>query len=110
MRYIILMLLILIVGCGEYPKEQVDYDWGIPDSNKTKAEKFIIEICKVSNPQSDEEPEDMIYQAEKTAKVLYGIKTIGIRFQNQSGGYAEFIPYWELSPRQKKICDIYLGG
>ena len=108
MKYIILLSLLILNSCSDYPMERVAYEYAIPDSNVLKAEHFMIEICRVSNPNSDEEPEDMIKQAERTVMQLYGVQTIGIYFQSEQGDYIKFIPYWDLSPRQKLICDKYL--
>jgi len=40
-----------------------------PEERKAVAE-LTLKLCEASNPKSDEEPEDMIIQAEKTAKAI----------------------------------------
>lgn len=108
----LIFITFILTGCpDEVPNERVEYDIAIPEENKEKAAEYVVKICEASNPKSDEEPEDMIWQAQKTAEKMYGKKTIGIYvWRNGSGSPGEFIPYWSLSKRQKKMCDDYLDG
>ena len=67
----ILVAVFIIAGCAgpDYTRQEKR----IPPENSEKAATFIKELCAVSNPHSDEEPEDMIRQAYLTAIELYGV-------------------------------------
>jgi uncharacterized protein YxeA len=70
MKYLLLIATLFIVSCGPIRRES----YVLKPENAEKAAEFIKELCEKSNPKSDEEPEDMIRQAESTAFKLYGEK------------------------------------
>lgn len=70
MKYLLLLPLFL-VSCKPFVRRETRYE--LPDEEaKAKCANLIVEICTASNPKSDEEPEDMIKQAEETAMKMYG--------------------------------------
>ena len=76
----------------------------IPEAKKKVAAAWIIKVVTAANPHSDEEPEDNIKQAEKTAIELFGVQTVGILMSNVYG-YYEFIPYERCNERQKALIN-----
>lgn len=69
-KIIIITICLLLSSCGFPPSRKTEYE--IPEADKDKAAKFIADVCEKSNPKSDEEPEDMIKQAEATALRIFG--------------------------------------
>lgn len=67
MKWTIIALLIL-AGCSNKPDQHPVWRT-VPttDEERQSVKEMIIRLCDVSNPHSDEEPEDMISQAESTA-------------------------------------------
>ena len=65
--------------------------------------KWIIETVRAANPHSDEEPEDNIIQAERTALRIFGERKLGMEFYTD--GIRVAIPYEQLNERQKKACE-----
>lgn len=69
-KSILFIAILSLVSCGPVRRET----YVIKPENTEKAAEFIKDLCEKSNPKSDEEPEDMIRQAEYTALKLYGEK------------------------------------
>ncbi len=65
-----LLLSFVLTGCT--PPSYQKREYPTPEA-RDKAAAWIQKTCEVSNPKSDEEPEDMIEQAEKTALNLFGV-------------------------------------
>lgn len=91
------------MGCTQYPTYEVNYRKVIPAEKKAEAAKYILDLVAAANPYSDEEPEDNIIQAERTAGDLFGEFTIGLKFKASAGAFTVFIPYDQCSTRQKGI-------
>lgn len=106
MKYTILLLLFLCVGCDTgdpgNPAEWPAYANIIPDSRQQEAAKWILEVVAAANPHSDEEPEDNIAQAEKTALKLFGVPTLGMRMRRN--GVWVFVPFDKLSAEKQASC------
>lgn len=88
--------------------ETVIYQKVIPDNRIDKAAQFITDTVKAANPMSDEEPEDNIREVIKTAKELFGIPELGMKIYDDNFNYGTFVPYKDLSAKQKRVCDLYL--
>ena len=106
---LICCLAVFMVGCGDELLERVKYQKIIPDDKKSEVAEWITKTAEASNPLSDEEPEDMLLRINLMAIELYGKSTIGL-FVGHAGTYWVFVPYEDLNPRQKKLCDDYLNG
>ena len=91
------------MGCTQYPTYKVNYQKVIPAEKKDEAANWILDVVSAANPLSDEEPEDNIIQAERTALRLFGVFTVGLDFKAKAGTFTVFIPYDECSDRQKSI-------
>lgn len=75
MKRILIIMCLFLVGCKpEYGHKRISYSVEIPPKDVDKAAKYIIDLCRASNPMSDEEPEDMIRQARYSAIELYGVR------------------------------------
>ncbi len=64
----------LLTGCGtrDRPPKQADYWENHCDGTKIEARSnFILQCAKNANPMSDEEPEDLVKQCERTSLNLY---------------------------------------
>lgn len=59
----------ITLGC----EEQQRVEKRIPPENAEIATQYIISLCKAANPKSDEEPEDMIRAAHRSAVEIYGV-------------------------------------
>jgi hypothetical protein len=65
-KTVLSVLFATLASCGK--REEVKSLRRPETEEERKAcAKLILEICEASNPKSDEEPEDMIKQAQKTA-------------------------------------------
>jgi hypothetical protein len=67
------LLICLLSSCGFQPENQREYRITNPEQ-ADKIAKYTADLCEKSNPKSDEEPEDMIKQAQKTALETYGVR------------------------------------
>lgn len=98
----------VFVGCGavEEPNHFTTYEKIIPIEKQKEATDWITKTVAAANPHSDEEPEDNILQAHRSAEDLFGVLTIGLmtRINNRW----VFIPYNKCLFWQKKIVDKYL--
>lgn len=70
MKYLILLPLFL-VSCSPTVLREIRYELKT-EEDKKKCANLIVEICTAANPHSDEEGEDLVIQAEKTALKMYG--------------------------------------
>ena len=77
----------------------------IPQESVKEAASFIVNLCKVSNPRSDEEPEDMIEEARATALALYGVPTRGMWVVTSQ----MFVSYESCSPEWRAEIDAAFG-
>ena len=111
MRCLVLVALLLI-GCSgnSKPIETVGYRKIIPPEDRDRVGKWVTATVAAANPHSDEEPEDNVYQVEKTALEVYGIATLGMWIRPDNCNFAVFVPYDRLSDRQKKVCDDHKSG
>lgn len=78
----LLILPFILCSCGPLYETRKE----IPEDKKEEAAKFIIDVCRESNPKSDEEPEDMIRQAQTTAEKIYGIDVV---YMNDGEGWVK---------------------
>jgi hypothetical protein len=60
---LIILTALVVAGCESKVWRTVP----TTDSEREAVRKMVLDLCAASNPYSDEEPEDMIIQAEKTA-------------------------------------------
>ena len=95
-----------LIGCGAADYERIRTEIRIPESKKEQAKQFTIRLVKEANPKSDEEPEDNIREAYKTACYLYGEVIWGIQFVSK-GNIVGFLPYDKCTPKQRKKIDNY---
>ena len=84
----------------------ISYDTIIPEASQQYALEMINSIVAAANPKSDEEPEDNIREARETVLELLGERVIGIKFRTNS--IWTFIPYKQLSGKQKMLVDKWL--
>ena len=98
-----MIVLFSLVGCDQsYPNEWPVYQNVILPENRERAAAWVLECVKNANPHSDEEPEDNIAQAQKTATDLFGKPTLGMRMvRNQTW---MFIPLENLPPEKQAKC------
>jgi len=66
MRLILLITLLLVAGCSDnvVPRQFCS------EEQRKEASNFVILCAEAANPMSDEEPEDMLIQCQKTAEAL----------------------------------------
>ena len=95
-----LIPLLLLASCGT--SYEPGYKTTITDN--PAAAKWITDTVRAANPMSDEEPEDNIRQAERTAMLLFGEITVGVR-KYTDGNCLGFIPYADCTPEHKALID-----
>lgn len=66
-RISLLLVLLVLCGCKEQPNAWVVRHVPTTQEERKVVAEMVVKLCEVSNPKSDEEPEDMIAQAETTA-------------------------------------------
>lgn len=99
-------------GCGQRSAPRV-YEYVttkvvIPEERRAEAARWIIDTVNAANPKSDEEPEDNIAQAEKTADRLFGQTSFGVAVGTQYN--IHFIPLSQCGPRHRAMIETYLAG
>jgi hypothetical protein len=104
-----LWFALLLSGCdGSSPNEWPAYEYVIPAERRAEAAAWITATVAAANPKSDEEPEDNIAQAEKTALKLFGVPTLGMR--TVRNGVWVFIPADDLPANKKDSCLRWAHG
>ena len=104
-----LIAVLFLSGCdSSHPNEWPAYENVIPQENRAAAAAWILECVKNANPHSDEEPEDNIAQAERTAKTLFGKPTLGMRTARNQ--HWVFVPLEDLPPEKQTICQAWSKG
>lgn len=83
-KLLLLGLTLILCACGPQYTTRTE----IPPEKAKEAAEFITKLCEVSNPKSDEEPEDMILQAQRTAEELFGVKKSYV-LRNDGKGWVE---------------------
>ncbi len=106
---LVILSVFCFMGCMKYPTHEVSYKKAIPAEKKDAAAVWILDAVKAANPLSDEEPEDNIIQAERTALGLFGVMTIGLDVDLSAAKYTVFVPYDECTEWQKDIVDAYIN-
>lgn len=89
----IVLLCISTTGCRSEPNKTSQeqefrfmmYKLQIPEELKASSRHWTLKCIAAANPQSDEEPEDMIKQCEYTALELFGVNTRLYRIQPAAG-------------------------
>jgi len=72
MKYALpLLLMFIFCGCkNTYTFDTLE----IPPESREAAQKWILSCIEKANPYSDEEPEHMTAQCERTGKRLFGVR------------------------------------
>lgn len=73
MKYTIVFTLLVLIGCGDYPKERtIKADRLVCSENTIESRsEFILTCIKNANPKSDEEPEDWIKICQEMAEKTF---------------------------------------
>ena len=113
MKKIIISIISLTIlnGCISDESKSQPYRYAvgnyIPDSNRAEMAKFIKETVSAAsyhmNGGDYEDPEDVILQAEETARRIFSVKTGGLEHSKCDQCYWEFIPESKLDSVQMKI-------
>lgn len=110
-RYIVSTLVVLsLYACKpENPCDdgEVGYYYFVPDSLKPIMREWITKTITAANPKSDEEPEDYILQTQRTARRIFGVPRLGLRFQEYYDYY--YIRYDNLSECQQSRFEPLLA-
>ena len=113
--FIFTMMLCVVSCCDSAPADPNSgyaYAYGkqIPDSLRDDMAKFITETMRASSyhlTTSDyEDVDDAIEEVRKTAIEIYSVYVEGLNYNDpndQYSGYYVFIPYSQLSNRQKLV-------
>jgi hypothetical protein len=108
---------ILIIGCGQntsHPESNYRYAHGeiVPDSLRDDMAKFVTETMRASDQHlttSDyEDVDDVVEQVTHTAREIYSTSVEGLEYDDpndNSGVWYRFIPYSQLTDKQKIIFD-----
>ena len=102
---VLLLALCAVTACGDDVDPRPAVRIMIPQESGKEAASFIVNLCKVSNPRSDEEPEDMIEEARATALALYGVPTRGMWVVTSQ----VFVSYTHCSPEWRTEIDAAFG-
>jgi hypothetical protein len=102
-----LKVLIKLEG---YDLVQIDYNYTcVPDSLLSEMAKFIIETVSAASLHMTggdyENPENVIFQAEKTANKIFSRRATALKMWNQEE-YAIKITIKDLTPRQTRIYEL----
>lgn len=121
--FIFTMMLYIMVSCSDSkpidPNSNYAYAYGkqIPDSLRDDMAKFITETMRASSyhlTTSDyEDVDDAIEEVTKTATEIYSIYVEGLNYNDPNDSYSEywkFIPYSQLSDKQKAIFTKLKAG
>ena len=68
---IILILAFFLIGCGSEVETVDRYESFCNDTTIQARSEFTLTCIKNANPLSDEEPEDMISECNKVAKIIH---------------------------------------
>lgn len=112
---IVFIFLLILPSCSKIDaddNETVTYQRIIPDSKREKAAEWVRSVVEAAykyghNGGDLDDPEDVVAEARRTARDIFGELTIGISIHRSWVGYIEFIPYEKCSPRQKALCDKF---
>jgi len=112
---IMFVFLLILPSCSKTSaddNETVSYMRIIPDSKREKAAEWVRSVVEAAykyghNGGDLDDPEDVVAEARRTAKDIFGELTIGISIHRSWVGYIEFIPYDKCSSRQKALCDKF---
>lgn len=97
-------LCLLAASCGGYSP-----GYGPVYEDRDAAAEWITETVRAANPMSDEEPEDNIKQAERTAANLFQINRVGM--WRMSGNHRmEFTPLERCTPAHRVLVEAWMGG
>lgn len=117
MKNILFLLLmsasVIITGCSDKHEFPYRYAHGeqVPDSSRDDMAKFITETMRASNQNlttSDyEDVDDVVSVVTYTAEKIYTTSVDGLDYNdpNYNGEYWKFIPYNQLTDKQKIIFD-----
>lgn len=112
--FVLLCLSLLFSSCGSYTTEEVDYRKRIPPEKSQIAAEWINNVVDSAYKEGHnggelEDPEKVVREAKRAAKDIFGKVTIGVLVIDRDGiglpSSWEFIPYWDCSPRHKRMCD-----
>lgn len=117
MAFIFIALTIIAIGCNNEPKKSSEscyrYAHGdvIPDSLRDDMARFVTETMRACDQHlttSDyEDVDDVVEEVTRTANKIYSIPVEGLEYNSpdDAGEWWIFIPYYQLSNKQKKIFD-----
>lgn len=97
-------VVLLAVGCSPEPEGRPDYHKVIPAERMDEAIAWVNSTVKAANPMSDEEPEDNIRQAQRTAEEMYGELRLGMWFAGT------FVPIEKLTPTKKARAEEWANS
>lgn len=110
-----LLISIILVSCGKnesQPKKpKIDYQYTqmsvVPDSNVVKMREWILKTVEATNRSMTggdyEDPEDVIEQAEETAKRIFSVKVDALEFLKD--GYYHNLPQERMTKEELHIMD-----
>lgn len=118
MAFIFITLTTITIGCNNEPKKSsascYRYAHGnqIPDSLRDDMARFVTETMRACDQHlttSDyEDVDDVVEEVTYTANKIYSIPVEGLEYNNpndQSDDWWVFIPYNQLTTKQKSIFD-----
>jgi hypothetical protein len=112
------VFLLLLASCGfkryEGPLYTYSVEKIVPDSLREKQATFIRETVSAASNQMTggdyEDPEDVIAEARRTSKELYGVEIEGLNMSVPGSYTLKFIPVHQMNPFQKRILDSLKAG
>lgn len=110
-KLILLIILSLLISCSDEsgPNYRAHSRLIVPDSLKEKHSEMIIKILesiKVNNRHENEDMDDWIEQAERTATNIYAKDVVGIKVNSAN---FHFIPYYDCNDKHKTYIDSVLN-
>ena len=103
----VIVLLLLLTACEEYPKYYRTYQKVMPDSLEQEKQKFIIDLVSAASFHMTggdyEDPEDVIQQAAYTFDEIHSKRVEGLMRIDHHGAYGDFIPYNKLDSAELVI-------
>jgi len=103
MKWTAALIVALLASCGE----RYEPGYGGVYYDPEVAGEWITETVRAANPMSDEEPEDNIAQAERTATGLFQRTVPGMWDTNRRPW--RFTPLYDCTPQHRAIVEEWMG-
>lgn len=110
---LMLAVLALLLGCSGCGRDETTftpfYGREICPEDQDRAAAYVRLVCQASSSERNEDPEDSIREATRSALEIFGRARLGI-WVHQLGFGAVFVPYEQLPPEVRERLDLWTKG